>query len=74
MAPVTCIYKVPGSMREVKPEAYRPRMVIIGLHNRSAKPKAAKDGAETSSDPGYVRETHKTHTYTRIYTYNFVIS
>ncbi|CAN8306605.1 unnamed protein product [Cochlearia groenlandica] len=29
-----CIYKVSDGIREQKPEAYRPQMVIIGLRNR----------------------------------------
>ncbi|CAA7032770.1 unnamed protein product [Microthlaspi erraticum] len=53
-----CIYKVSATMRDVKPEAYRPRMALIGLHNRSANPKVAKDGAGTSNDPGLREKSH----------------
>ncbi|CAH2069335.1 unnamed protein product [Thlaspi arvense] len=34
-----CIYKVPSQMREGKPDAYTPRIVLIGLLHRSLKPK-----------------------------------
>lgn len=51
--PERCIYRVSDTMRDVKPEAYRPRMALIGLRNRSANPGVAKDGAGTSNDPGY---------------------
>lgn len=47
-----CIYRVPSRMREAKPEAYTPRMVLIGPLHRSAKSIAAKDGTDTSGNPG----------------------
>jgi len=43
----------------VKPEAYTPKVVVIGPLHRSLK-STAKDGAETSSNPWYVK--HITHT------------
>ncbi|KAL1215214.1 hypothetical protein V5N11_016980 [Cardamine amara subsp. amara] len=50
--PKPCIYRVPRQIRDVKPEAYTPRMVLIGPLHRSLKSfDIAKDGAETSSDP-----------------------
>lgn len=52
MDPGHCIYKVSKSIRNVKPQAYRPQVVLIGLHNRSIK-QTANDGAGTSSDQGY---------------------
>jgi hypothetical protein len=54
-----CIYRVPNRMRVVKPEAYTPKVVVIGPLHRSLK-STAKDGAETSSNPWYVK--HITHT------------
>ncbi|CAE5963236.1 unnamed protein product [Arabidopsis arenosa] len=38
-----CIYRVPSQLREVNPEAYRPRMLLIGPLTHSAKPKAHTD-------------------------------
>lgn len=35
MDPEHCIYKVSKSIRDVKPQAYRPQVVLVGLHNRS---------------------------------------
>ncbi|KAL1215213.1 hypothetical protein V5N11_016979 [Cardamine amara subsp. amara] len=50
--PKPCIYRVPRKIRDEKPEAYTPRMVLIGPLHRSLKSfDIAKDGAETSSDP-----------------------
>ncbi|KAG2301371.1 hypothetical protein Bca52824_030022 [Brassica carinata] len=57
MDPERCIYKVSKSIRKVKPEAYRPQVVLIGLLNRCRKQKVAKDGAGTSSDPKRTNET-----------------
>lgn len=33
--PEHCIFRVPRRMREVKPEAYRPQIVVIGPLHRS---------------------------------------
>nr|VDD20503.1 unnamed protein product [Brassica oleracea] len=57
MDPEHCIYIVSKSIRDVKPQAYRPQVVLIGLHNRSIKPNVAKDGAGTSSDQGQTNKT-----------------
>ncbi|WZZ31343.1 hypothetical protein YC2023_014744 [Brassica napus] len=56
MDPGHCIYKVSKSIRNVKPQAYRPQVVLIGLHNRSIK-QTANDGAGTSSDQGQTNKT-----------------
>jgi len=38
-----CIYRVPSQLREVNPEAYRPRMLLIGPLTHSKKPKVHTD-------------------------------
>lgn len=70
MDPERCIYRVSQLIRKVKPEAYRPRVVLIGLLNRCRKQKNAKDGAGTSSDPKH-EYTHPGYEYTRI---GFILS
>lgn len=42
-----CIYRVPSQLRDVKPEAYKPRMLLIGPLHHSAKPKAHKRNADS---------------------------
>uniref|UniRef100_A0A1J3JJX0 UPF0481 protein n=1 Tax=Noccaea caerulescens TaxID=107243 RepID=A0A1J3JJX0_NOCCA len=73
--PERCIYRVSDTMRDVKPEAYRPRMALIGLRNRSANPGVAKDGAGTSNDPGLTNQTKrkyvKVETHKKIYLDSF---
>ena len=54
-----CICRVPSRIRDVKPEAYTPRMVVIGPLHRSRK-STANDDAGTSINPWYVK--HKTYT------------
>ncbi|EOA35128.1 hypothetical protein CARUB_v10020252mg [Capsella rubella] len=69
-----CIYRVPSQIRDVKPEAYTPKMVVIGPLHRSPKPSTAEDGAETSSSypwhlkKEYVRMEEKKKTYLKYYT------
>ena len=49
-----CIYSVPSQLREARPEAYKPRMLLIGPLHHSEKPKAHKGNA----DSRYVKHTH----------------
>ncbi|EFH63256.1 hypothetical protein ARALYDRAFT_315636 [Arabidopsis lyrata subsp. lyrata] len=49
-----CIYRVPSRIRDVKPEAYTPRMVVIGPLHRYPK-STTIDGAETSSYPWHIK-------------------
>lgn len=52
-----CIYRVPNRMRVVKPEAYTPKVVVIGPLHRSPK-STAKDDAETSSNPWHLKKDY----------------
>ncbi|KAG7589028.1 hypothetical protein ISN44_As07g013450 [Arabidopsis suecica] len=52
-----CIYRVPSHIRDVKPQAYTPRMVVIGPLHRYPK-STTIDGAETSSDPWHIKEEY----------------
>ncbi|EOA34493.1 hypothetical protein CARUB_v10022034mg [Capsella rubella] len=69
-----CIYRVPSRIRDVKPEAYTPQMVVIGPLHRSPKPSTATDGAETSSSypwhlkKEYIKMEEKKKTYLESYT------
>lgn len=44
-----CIYKVPSQLREVKPAAYTPRILLIGPLHHFAKPKVFERDIEANS-------------------------
>ena len=45
-----CIYRVPSQLRDVKPEAYTPRSLLIGPLHHSAKPKIIRKDSKKKSD------------------------
>ncbi|CAH2063380.1 unnamed protein product [Thlaspi arvense] len=57
-----CIYRVPGSLREVSPKAYTPQLILIGPLHRSLRSQALKSRGDITKAKslGYLNtEAHK---------------
>ncbi|KAL0725367.1 hypothetical protein Bca4012_039966 [Brassica carinata] len=63
-----CIYRVPNSIREVKPEAYTPQLVLIGPLHHALKSQALKalgrgDDITFTKSMGYLNMEERKMTY-----------